>query len=173
MTYASDSAATYLSNAYCYLDTGDMQPVAPSAENLTAMTNKGFILLWNRICASRDVQLFGRLHSDICNVPLYSLPGIRLQIRLTEARPSFYLMKKSVYSKTVFKYLDAQLLVRRVRPNPDILLAHTATLKKREGLALSNLTRVELKTFTFRAGSKSLFKTSLPWSHPETSVHHG
>jgi len=72
-----------------------MQPVDPSAENVTAMTNRAFILRLNRISASREVELFGRLHSDICNVPLYLLPGVRLQIRLTSSRPSFYLMNKS------------------------------------------------------------------------------
>jgi len=65
MTYGSDAAATHLSNAYWYLDTGDLQPVDPSAENITAMTKKGLILRWSRISASREVQLFGRLHSDI------------------------------------------------------------------------------------------------------------
>jgi len=60
MTYGSDFAATNLSNAYWYVDIGDMQPVDPSAENVTAMTNMGFILRWNRISASREVQLFGR-----------------------------------------------------------------------------------------------------------------
>ena len=45
-----------------------MQPVDRSAENVAAMTNKGFILRWNMISASREVELFGRLHSDICNV---------------------------------------------------------------------------------------------------------
>jgi len=40
LTYVPEAAATLLSNAYWYLDTGDMQPVHPSAENLTAMTNK-------------------------------------------------------------------------------------------------------------------------------------
>jgi len=35
MTYGSNAAATDLSNAYCNLDTGDMQPNDPSAENLT------------------------------------------------------------------------------------------------------------------------------------------
>jgi len=129
MTHGSDAEATLLSNAYSYLDIGDMQPNDPTAETVTTMTNKGFILRWNRISASREVQLFVRLHSDICNVPLYLLPGVRLQIRLTKARPSFYLMNKSVDSKIVFKFLDDQLLVRRVRPNPTILLAHTATLK--------------------------------------------
>jgi len=65
-------------------------------------------------------------------------------------------MSKNIDSKTVFKFLDAQLLVRRVRPNPTILLAHTSTLKNRGSLARYNLTRVELKIFTFAAGSKSL-----------------
>jgi len=40
MTYGSDAAANLLSNAYFYLYTGDMQPNNPSAENVTAMTNK-------------------------------------------------------------------------------------------------------------------------------------
>ena len=107
MTYGTDAAATHLSNAYRYLDTGDMQPVEPSAENLTATANLEFILLWNSISASRGVQNFGRLHSDICNVPLYLLRGVRLQIRLMKVRPNFYLMKKSFDLKTVFKFLDA------------------------------------------------------------------
>jgi len=98
---------------------------------VTAITNNGFILRCNRISASREVQLFGRLHSDICNVPLYLLPVARLPMRLFKAPTNIYLMKNSVDSKTVSKFLDAQLLVRRVRPNPAKLMAHTATLKNR------------------------------------------
>ena len=75
----------HLSDVYTYLDTSDMQPVEPSAENVTAITNKEFILRWIKISASREVQLFGRLHSDLCNVPLYFVPGVRLQIKLTKA----------------------------------------------------------------------------------------
>jgi len=62
-------------------------------------------------------------------------------------------MNKGFDSKTVFKFLDAQLLVRRLRPNPAILLAHNSILNK-GSLARYNLTRVELKTFTFSAGSE-------------------
>jgi len=69
LAYGTDAAVTQLSNSYCYLDTGDMQPVDSSARNVTATTNRGFILRWKRISASRKVHLFGRLHSDICNVP--------------------------------------------------------------------------------------------------------
>jgi len=64
-------------------------------------------------------------------------------------------MNKTTDSKPVFKFLDAQLLVRSVRPNPVILIAHNLTLNK-GSLARYNLTRVELKTFIFPAGSKSL-----------------
>jgi len=129
MTYGTDAVATHLSNAYRYLDTGVMQPTDPSAENLTATANRGFIICWNRLSASREVQPFVRLHSDICNVPLYFMPVIRFQVRLTKARPRFYQMNMGVDSKNVFKFLVAQLLVRPVKPKPAILLAHISTLK--------------------------------------------
>jgi len=64
-------------------------------------------------------------------------------------------MNRNVESKTDFKFFDAQLLIRRVSPNPVILLAHKSTLTK-GSLARYNLTRVEIKTFTFSARSKLL-----------------
>jgi len=88
MNYGPNAAANHLSNAYWYIDIGDMQPVDASAENVTAMSNKRFILRWNMIRASREVELFGRLHSDVCNLPLYVLPVVRVQIRFTKSRPS-------------------------------------------------------------------------------------
>ena len=58
-------------------------------------------------------------------------------------------------SKTVFKLLDAWLLVKRVKTDPTIPLAQNATLAKGP-LARYNLTSVELKTFTFSSGAQSL-----------------
>jgi hypothetical protein len=155
LTYGSDAAVSHLSNAYLYLGTGDMKPCDLSAETLTTTRNRGFITRWNKLSASKEIQLFGQLHSDICNMPLYLLAGVRLHIRLTKAKSGFYLMHKIGDTKTTFKFLDAQLLVRSVQPNPAILIAHTSTLSA-GSLARYNLTRVELKTFTFSSGSKSL-----------------
>jgi hypothetical protein len=53
-----------------------------------------------------------------------------------------------------FKFLEAKLFVRRIRANPQIPLAHEKTLKT--DLARYNMTRDELKTFTFSAGPRSL-----------------
>jgi hypothetical protein len=101
---------------------------------------------------SRDVQLFGRLHTDLCNFPLFLLLNVQLQIQLAKARPSFYLMNKTADTKTTFKFLDAYLMVRRVQPNPLILSAHETEVQK-GALARYNMTRFEINTFTFSVGS--------------------
>jgi len=59
-------------------------------------------------------QLYGRIHTQIRNVPLYLIPGLRMQIKLTKAKSSFYLMNKDAETKKVFNFHDAQLLVNRV-----------------------------------------------------------
>ena len=63
-------------------------------------------------------------------------------------------MSEKADSKSVFQFLDAQLWVKRVRPNPTIPLVHKAVLSK-GGIARYNM-RVELKSFTFSSGSQSL-----------------
>jgi len=119
-------------------------PCDPSTIDKTvSATNVGFITRWDKIKQSKEVQLYGRLHSDLCNVPKYLLPGVNLHIKLTKPRSSFYLMIATADSKTTLKFLDAKLFVKRMRPNSNILLAHNTTLKD-GGIARYNLTRVEL-----------------------------
>ena len=117
-------------------------------------TNTGFIDRWNRQKQSKEIEMFGRVDSDICNVSKFLLPGIKLQIKFTKAKPSFYLMNTAADSKTTFKFFYAKLFVRRIGANPQNPLTHEETLKT--DLARYNLTRVELKTFTFSAGPQLL-----------------
>jgi hypothetical protein len=113
------SDAAHFTNANWYMDDGDLAPC-----DGTSIKNKGFITRWNRMKQSKEIQMIGRIHRDICNVPIYLIPGVRLQIKFTKAKPSFFFMKKDDKSTTTFKFLDARLLVRRVRANPAILAAH-------------------------------------------------
>ena len=78
-----------------------------------------------------------------------------MQIKPTKAKPIFYLMNKDAETKTVFKFLDARLLINRVRPSPSLLLTHNIAVGK-GALARCNLTSVELKSFTFSSGAQSL-----------------
>jgi len=64
-------------------------------------------------------------------------------------------MNSNPDTKATFKFLDAELVVRRIRPSPKIVVAHNEALSK--GIhVLYNLTRVELKTFTFAGGPQAL-----------------
>jgi len=94
---------------------------------VTAVTNRGFITRWDKLNTSKVLQVFGRLYTDLFNVQLVLMPDVSLQIRWTKALPSFYMMGKETNSKTTLKFLEAQLL-KRVKPEPVTLLAHTATM---------------------------------------------
>jgi hypothetical protein len=78
---------------------------------------------------SKEIETDRRMLSDLCNVPNFLVPGDRLQIKFTKAKPSFYLMNTTGDSTTIFKFLDAKLYVRRIKAHPSILLAHDDNLK--------------------------------------------
>jgi hypothetical protein len=48
-------------------------------------TNTGFIDRWNKQKQSKEIEIFGRIHSDICNVPYFILPGVMVHIKFTKA----------------------------------------------------------------------------------------
>jgi len=127
LTYGSDASNSHLTNAYWYLDEGDVLAEDPTSANIK---NKGFVKRWERQKQSKVIELYGRLHADICNVPQFLLSGVRMQIRLTKAKDDFYLMNANADSKATFKFLDAELIVRRIRPSPKISYAHTEALSK-------------------------------------------
>ena len=88
-----------------------MLPCDPATADKSApAANVGFITRWNKIKQSKEIQLYGRLHSDICNVSKFLIPGANLHIKLTKARSSFNLMNATADSKTTFKFLDCKII---------------------------------------------------------------
>jgi hypothetical protein len=140
LTYGSDVTKSHLTNAYWYRESGDMLPCEPTAA--------GFVTLWDGCKQSKVIQLHSSLHSDLCTMPTFLLPGIDIQINLTKAKRSFCLMHTDAEHSTLFKFLDSKLFVRRIRENPFILLAHNETLNKGV-LPRYKMIREELMTFTF------------------------
>ena len=95
-----------------------------------------------------------------------------MQIRLTKAKGDFYLMNANANLKATFKFLDAELIVRRIRPSPKISYAHTEALSK-GCIARCNL-RVELKTSTYAGGPQAVSIINAVGCSPEMSYfHHG
>ena len=154
LSYGNEAAESHLTNAFWYRDTGDLGVCDPTA-SVTPSTNKGFLARCDRLKRSKEIEIVGGLHSDICNVPKHSLPGVRMQKKLRKARREIYVLGKEAHSKAVFKILDAQLLVKRVRPNPAYLIEQNTALQA-GAIARYNMTRVEIKNFTHAKGSQSL-----------------
>jgi len=122
----------------------------PTASRTKALSSDGSVK------NSKITDLYGRLHADICNVSQFLLSGVRMHIRLTKAKDDFYLMNANADSKAIFKFPDAELIVRRIRPSSKIYYAHTEALSK-GCIARYNLTRVELKTFTYAGVPQAIF----------------
>jgi len=98
-----------------------------------------------------------------------------MQVRLTKAKDDFYLMNAHDDTKTkaTFKFLDAELIVRRIRPSPKFSVAHNEALSK-GCIARYNLTRVELKTFTFAGGPQPIsINNAVGYASETSDIHHG
>jgi len=73
LSYGVDATISHLKNSYWYKEVEDMKPCDPTkAES----TNTGFIDGWNRQKQSKETEMCGRIHSDICNVPKFLLPEL-------------------------------------------------------------------------------------------------
>lgn len=148
--YGSDAAASHLKNAFWNLDNGDLFLCKPNAADTN---NKDIINRCDRIKQSKEFELYGQIHSEICNIGQHLLPVLQMPIKLTKAWSRFHLLKKDAESKMVYKFLDAQIKVNRVRATSSTLYAHNETLAK-GNLTRYNLTRVELNYFTLPIGSQ-------------------
>jgi len=135
-----------------YLDTGNK--IGGDCTKPAETINDGFVSRWNRMKKPYNRNV--RAHSfRYCNVSLYLLNGVKIQIKLTKARQAFFLLSNKADSKVTFKFAEARLYLKRIRPNPAILAAHNETLIK--GFPTRYIfTRVELKIFTFASGSRYL-----------------
>jgi hypothetical protein len=88
-------------------------------------------------------------------VPRLLIPGVKIHFILTKAKDGFYLINTERASISTFKFLEAKINIRRVRPNPDVLTGHQLALSK-GGMIRFYFTRDELRTGIFDKGTKSL-----------------
>jgi hypothetical protein len=84
-TYGNDATTIHITNAFWILDNGNMAQCDPTA----ADSQTAFMTRWSLAIKSQDMELYGRIHTEFCNVLVYLEPGVRLQIKFTKAKSSF------------------------------------------------------------------------------------
>jgi hypothetical protein len=79
--------------------------------------------------------------------------GVDMNIKLTSAPESFYLLTLSDDARVRIKILDATLFITQVELKPPLLLAHANVLGMKRK-AHYPVTRSQIKTFTASSGAQ-------------------
>jgi hypothetical protein len=155
LTYGQDASKSHLTNCFWYVDVALSGGDATKNGTLNAGdSNSGWKDRFEKSKNSKEIVMYGKLHADIFNVSTLMMPGVNIQVKLTKSKEAFYLLGESPDPKVKFQFLDATLYVRKFKPSPSILLAHSKALTKTN--ARYDVTRVDVRTFTFGPGQRTL-----------------
>lgn len=153
LNYGSDAKESHLTSALWYNDTSgqmEAQRCTPNEAN-PVHKNNGLQSRLEYCKNNKTVDMIGHLHCDVFNQDKFLLNGVEMTLRLVRSKNDFCLMQPqagALSRKIVIK--DISLLVRRVKINPNLLIAHAKTLS--HSTAKYPITRVEVKTFTLHRG---------------------
>lgn len=142
LNYGKDAKKSHLTSALWYSDD------AGKMNNIEANGNIGHNKRKKFTEKSKNVDMIGHLHVDIFNQEKFLLHGVEMKLRLVRSRDSFHLLANDSNYKVEIN--EATLLVRRVKLNPSILLAHNKALEMSN--AKYAITRAEVKAVTIPAG---------------------
>ena len=116
----------------------------------------------------REVDMMGRLHTDITAQDRYLLNGVNVKIRLIPSKRAFNLMAHGVNPSFVSTSTRASLLVRKCKLNPPVALAHAKALER--GTVKYPLKRVVIKTFSIPQNNLSAVQDNLFLSQLPTRI---
>ena len=148
LSYSPAAKESHLTASLWYEDTPECMEGAP--ENQGAGSNKGLIQRQYFTKGAKTFDMIGHLHCDLFNQDKMLINGVEMRVRLVRSKDAFCLMDSTNDGRFGIKIKEATLIVRRVKINPGILIAHANTLAK--ATAKYPITRVEVKTFTLHTG---------------------
>ena len=149
MSYGVEAKSSQLTSALFYKDeAGKMDKPNPLAAN-EVDRNSGLAKRQTFGAESREIDMIGRIHSDIFFQDRYMLNEVNARIKLIRNNDAFCLMATGARQ---FKVLitAASFLIRKVKISPSVYLAHAKTLES--GTAKYPIRRVICKSFTIPAG---------------------
>jgi hypothetical protein len=164
LSYGVEAKSSQLTSALFYKDeAGKMDKPNPLAAN-DADRNSGLAKRQTFAAESREIDMIGRIHSDIFFQDRYMLNEVNARIKLIRTNDAFCLMATG---DRQFKVVvtAASFLIRKVKISPSVYLAHAKTLES--GTAKYPIRRVICKSFTIPAGyldvsHEKLFSGQLP-----------
>jgi hypothetical protein len=164
LSYGPAAKQSQLTAGLFYKDkAGKMDKPNPLVED-DGERNDGLARRTSFIARSREVDMIGRIHSDIFFQQRYMLNEVNTRIKLTRSKDTFCMMATGDQAFKL-KITAAALFIRKVKISPSVYLAHAKTLEV--GFAKYPIRRVICKSFTVPAGyldasQEKLFSGQLP-----------
>lgn len=159
LSYGGDAKESQLTSELFYKDTAGRMD---SVDFQEAGRNAGLYKRSRFTNASTEVDLMGRLHSDIFFQDRYMLNEVATKIKLVRSKKEFVLMTAGNF---IVKIMSATMYVRKVKLSPSVFLAHAKALEHTN--AKYPIRRVICKSFTVPAGfldisHEKLFSGQMP-----------
>ena len=164
LSYGPAAKESQLTAALFYKDVaGKMDKSNPKAAD-AADKNDGLATRASFASESTEIDMMGRIHSDIFFQERYMLNEVNVKLKLTRSRDAFCLMAAGEQTFKVV-IIAASLLIRKVKISPSVYLAHAKALES--STAKYPIRRVICKTFTVPTGyldvsHEKLFTGQLP-----------
>jgi hypothetical protein len=121
----------------------------PDPKAVEGDRNSGLMRRAAFTAGSNEVDMIGRIHSDIFFQERYMLNEVNTRIKMTRSKDAFCLMASSEQSYKV-QLTSAVLFVHEVKISTSVYWAHAKTLES--GMAKYPIRRVICKTFTIPTG---------------------
>lgn len=153
LNFGRDAKKSHLTSAFYYRDSSNHLDDTNGDHNVGLKTRRTLS------ARSREVDMMGRLHTDIMHQERYMINGVDVKIRLIPSKNVFNLIVHGTGTAYRSVITHASLFVRKVKLNPAVTLAHAKALEK--NTAKYPLKRVVLKTFSIPTGNLSAVQDNL------------
>lgn len=137
-------------------------------EDTDGNDNPGAMVRKSLAAESKEIDMMGRLHTDIAHQEKFILPGVDIKFRLLPSKSEFNLLADAAAGACRAVITHASLFVRKAKVNPAIALAHEKTLEN--ATAKYPMKRVNLKTFSIPTGQLSHVQDNLFLSQTPTRL---
>nr|XP_034832232.1 uncharacterized protein F54H12.2-like [Maniola hyperantus] len=113
-------------------------------------SNQGYAKREELAKESKTIEMIGHIHADIFNQDKFLINGVEMRLKLVRSKDTFNLMCSSADGKFKVHISSASLIMRKVRINPSVLIAHEKVLATTT--AKYPVTRAEVKVLTIPSG---------------------
>ena len=162
LNYGREAKKSHLTAALFYRDSSARFEVTQGT------TNSGLTVRRQLAARSRELDMMGRLHTDIMHQERYLINGVDVKIRLIPSKSAFNLMAHDPAAGFKSVITHASLFVRKAKLNPAVTLAHEKALQR--GTAKYPIKRVVQRTFAIPTGNLSTVQDNLFLSQTPTRV---